>query len=77
MGTPDQEYRRHAKVAEETVAEVARRAAMHAAARYESYNLITSCGEAATQSVRHLHWHVVPRRIGDGLHLPWTGQVTT
>lgn len=34
-------------------------------------NLITSIGPAATQSVFHLHVHVVPRRPGDGLHLPW------
>jgi hypothetical protein len=26
--------------------------------------------------VEHLHVHVVPRRPGDGLPLPWTGQVT-
>lgn len=38
-------------------------------------NLITSVGAAATQTVRHLHVHVVPRRTGDGLSLPWTGQV--
>jgi histidine triad (HIT) family protein len=38
------------------------------------YNLITSAGTAATQTVRHLHIHIVPRREGDGLHLPWTGQ---
>ncbi len=37
-------------------------------------NLITSRGPAATQTVRHLHLHIVPRRIGDGLALPWTGQ---
>lgn len=37
-------------------------------------NLITSVGEAATQSVKHLHIHVVPRSAGDGLTLPWTGQ---
>jgi histidine triad (HIT) family protein len=37
-------------------------------------NLITSVGPAATQSVRHLHVHIVPRRDGDGLALPWTGQ---
>jgi histidine triad (HIT) family protein len=48
-----------------------------AADRYAAYNLITSAGEHATQSVFHLHIHVVPRREGDGLHLPWTGQVTT
>jgi histidine triad (HIT) family protein len=40
-------------------------------------NLITSVGAAATQTVQHLHVHVVPRREGDGLHLPWTGQVTS
>jgi histidine triad (HIT) family protein len=39
-----------------------------------AFNLITSSGNAATQTVRHLHWHVVPRREGDGLALPWTGQ---
>jgi histidine triad (HIT) family protein len=35
-------------------------------------NLITSKGEAATQTVYHLHIHVVPRAAGDGLRLPWT-----
>lgn len=37
-------------------------------------NLITSAGVAATQSVFHLHVHLVPRSYDDGLHLPWTGQ---
>ena len=35
-------------------------------------NLITSVGRAATQTVRHLHIHVVPRRPGDRLMLPWS-----
>lgn len=34
-------------------------------------NLITSRGRAATQSVWHLHWHLVPRTENDGLALPW------
>jgi histidine triad (HIT) family protein len=34
-------------------------------------NLITSKGRAATQSVFHLHLHLVPRAEGDGLALPW------
>ena len=38
-------------------------------------NLITSRGAAATQTVPHLHMHVVPRVAGDGLALPWTGQL--
>lgn len=37
-------------------------------------NLITSKGPLATQTVFHLHVHLVPRRTGDGLWLPWTGQ---
>jgi histidine triad (HIT) family protein len=37
-------------------------------------NVITSIGSDATQTVFHLHVHWVPRRAGDGLHLPWTGQ---
>ncbi|MEU0589924.1 HIT family protein [Streptomyces ardesiacus] len=36
-----------------------------------SMNLITSRGRAATQSVWHLHLHLVPRTEGDGLALPW------
>jgi histidine triad (HIT) family protein len=39
-----------------------------------SLNLITSVGTAATQTVFHLHIHIVPREDGDGLSLPWTGQ---
>ena len=41
------------------------------AGRYQHVNLITSCGMLATQSVRHLHIHVVPRKPHDGLALPW------
>ena len=38
-------------------------------------NLITSAGSEATQTVWHLHLHVVPRAAGDGLALPWSGQM--
>lgn len=40
-------------------------------------NLITSRGPAATQTVPHLHLHLIPRREGDGLTLPWTAQQAT
>lgn len=42
-------------------------------AGYAAYNLIQSNGAAATQSVPHMHVHLVPRRDGDGLALPWSG----
>lgn len=35
------------------------------------FNLITSAGRAATQSVFHLHVHYVPRAEDDGLMVPW------
>ena len=53
---------------------VMKEAAVHAATMGGAYNLITSKGPEATQTVHHLHVHLVPRREGDGLHLPWTGQ---
>lgn len=46
----------------------------HAHRQGVSFNLITSAGAAATQTVWHLHVHYVPRHHGDDLHLPWTGQ---
>lgn len=52
-------------------------AAEFAAEFHDDMNIITSRGVAATQSVYHLHLHVVPRHIGDGLALPWTNQEGT
>lgn len=53
-------------------AEVMRHAVLFARMRMGECNLITSRGAAATQSVPHLHVHLVPRFAGDGLKLPWT-----
>jgi diadenosine tetraphosphate (Ap4A) HIT family hydrolase len=57
----------------DVTASAMRRAAELAAGRGDM-NVITSIGPAATQTVRHLHVHLVPRTEGDGLKLPWTGQ---
>jgi histidine triad (HIT) family protein len=46
--------------------------ASRVAQRYSATNIITSVGSVATQSVFHLHIHVVPRRRDDGLSLPWS-----
>jgi histidine triad (HIT) family protein len=37
-------------------------------------NISTNQGVLADQSVPHLHVHILPRRAGDGLTNPWTGQ---
>lgn len=50
------------------------RAAAVLAGKFPAANIITSIGAAATQTIFHLHIHVVPRRPGDGLILPWTNQ---
>lgn len=41
--------------------------AMH----YKDANVITSRGPTATQSVYHLHFHLIPRQLDDKLPLPW------
>ncbi|WP_078861811.1 HIT family protein [Streptomyces sp. NRRL F-5123] len=65
--------RRHVAdaAADPEVAAAAMRHAARLAGRYPSCNIITSCGAEATQTVFHLHLHVVPRRDGDRLALPW------
>jgi histidine triad (HIT) family protein len=47
-------------------------AAARLAGRLPAANIIASRGAAATQTVFHLHLHVIPREHGDGLPLPWT-----
>lgn len=53
---------------------VVMRRAAELASELDAANIITSRGAAATQTVFHLHVHVVPRVEGDGLALPWTDQ---
>lgn len=51
---------------------VMRVAGLIALERGGDYNLITSKGKNATQSVFHFHVHLIPRKENDGLLLPWT-----
>ncbi|MEW2623649.1 HIT domain-containing protein [Streptomyces sp. NPDC048106] len=53
---------------------VVMRRAAELIAELPAANIITSKGAEATQSVYHLHVHVVPRQEGDSLPLPWTPQ---
>ena len=48
------------------------RIASKLAYKMKDVNLITSKGKYATQTIKHLHIHLVPRKKDDGLSLPWT-----
>jgi histidine triad (HIT) family protein len=52
-----------------TAATMARAAEL--AAAHEASNILTSVGRAATQSIFHLHVHVIRRAVGDQLMVPW------
>ncbi|MGH3608455.1 MAG: HIT family protein [Pseudonocardiaceae bacterium] len=52
-------------------------AAAELAGELPACNVIASRGSAATQTVGHLHAHVVPRNAFDGLALPWTAPPLT
>jgi histidine triad (HIT) family protein len=47
-------------------------AATIASGAYKAWNLIVSHGRPATQTIEHMHVHLVPRRHSDGLFLPWS-----
>lgn len=36
---------------------------------FEGYNLLNASGKAAEQSVPHLHFHILPRKIDDGIKM--------
>ena len=63
-------------LSEETASHLARAtvrlaAAMREAVDPEGLNIIQSNGEAATQTVFHLHVHLVPRKTGDAMGPIW------
>lgn len=37
----------------------------------DGINIIQNNGEAAGQTVMHLHFHIIPRYVADGIHLNW------
>lgn len=59
---------------QDVFAETCRVASSVAKLKGGDFNLITSKGKNATQSVFHCHIHLVPRKENDGLFLPWTNQ---
>ncbi len=45
--------------------------AVSAAMNSDGYNLLSNNGRAAGQLVEHLHFHIIPRNVGDGLLNRW------
>lgn len=64
----------HAEHPDPEVVRVAAAYAAQYARGGPDFNIIVNAGPAATQTIPHIHVHYVPRRDGDGLALPWTGQ---
>ncbi|OHB59474.1 MAG: hypothetical protein A2173_10030 [Planctomycetes bacterium RBG_13_44_8b] len=46
-------------------------AAVSAATDADGYNILCNNGRAAGQLVEHLHFHVIPRKTGDGVFNRW------
>ena len=60
----------------EVLAEVSARlgkvaAAVVTALDADGYNVLSNNGAAAGQVVDHLHFHVIPRKVGDGVFTQW------
>ncbi len=51
--------------------------ALNAVLRPEGMNVITSAGEAASQSVMHMHIHLLPRWAGDAVGEIWPPKTPT
>lgn len=45
--------------------------AVAAAMDADGYNLLCNNGRAAGQLIEHLHFHIIPRNIGDGVFNRW------
>ena len=37
----------------------------------DGYNVLCNNGRAASQVVEHVHFHIIPRRMGDGVFTQW------
>jgi len=45
--------------------------AVVAAMKADGYNVLCNNGRAANQVVKHLHFHIIPRKTGDGVFTQW------
>ncbi len=46
--------------------------AMNNALKPPGFSIVNLNGAASGQTVFHIHFHVIPRQVGDGLHMKWS-----
>lgn len=73
---PRQHFRRLHDCPAELLGQVASRLgnvakAVASAMKADGYNLLCNNGRAAGQVIEHLHFHIIPRRTGDGVFNRW------
>jgi histidine triad (HIT) family protein len=76
---PKRQVERFEDLTAEETAEIARQLGplakrIVAATAAEGYNVLVNTGEVAGQEVPHVHFHIIPRRAGDGLGYRWKAQ---
>lgn len=65
LDIPEKELKETIAAAQKTAKAVVK------ATRAEGFNIHQSNGKAAGQVVMHLHYHIFPRKQGDGFSIPW------
>jgi len=76
---PKQQVERLEDLPPEETAELARQLGaiakrVVAATGAEGYNILQNNGRVAGQEVPHVHFHIIPRRAGDGLGYRWNAK---
>ncbi len=76
---PKRQVERLEQLPAEEAAEIARHlgwiaARIVAVTGAEGYNILQNNGAAAGQVVPHVHFHIIPRRSGDGLGFRWNAR---
>jgi histidine triad (HIT) family protein len=76
---PKRQVERLEQLPPEEAAEIARHlgriaASIVAVTGAEGYNVLQNNGAAAGQVVPHVHFHIIPRRSGDGLGYRWNAK---
>jgi len=79
---PKQQVERLEDLPPELAAEIGRQLGVIAkrviaATGAEAYSILQNNGEVAGQEVPHVHFHIIPRRAGDGLGYRWNAKPAT